>query len=55
MLKPKNDEKHQKRTSAPKNMPHLPTPIFVAQKMGKSVGRCKILQRQMPNAQKQNP
>jgi hypothetical protein len=36
-------EKTQKIRPTRKNMYGVPTPIFVAKKMGKMLGRCKIL------------
>jgi hypothetical protein len=41
----------QKSRLAPKNLRHLRPPFLLAQKMGKSVGRGKVLQRPMPGAQ----
>jgi hypothetical protein len=38
-------EKKKENTSAAKSLYRLPAALYLAQKMGKSMGRCKILQR----------
>jgi len=34
---------HEKSRPAPKNLPHMPTPFFVAKKMGAGLGKREVL------------
>ena len=43
------DEKDQEAGPASKNMCGLPTPFYLEKKMGESMGRSEILQRQVQN------